>query len=435
MSPSAKIAPQVAGYDGFFTDPVEGEVARAIAMELDRQQNQIELIASENIVSRAVLDAQGSIFTNKYAEGYPGKRYYQGCAPSDVVETLAIERAKALFGCAYANVQPHSGAQANAAVMLALVKPGDTILGMSLDAGGHLTHGAAPSMSGKWFNAVQYGVRREDHLIDYDAVEALAREHRPKLIIAGGSAYPRIIDFARFRAIADAVGALLMVDMAHFAGLVAAGIHPSPLPHADVVTTTTHKTLRGPRGGMILSNDMALGKKFNSAVFPGMQGGPLMHVIAAKAVAFGEALRPEFKDYARAVVTNAQVLAAKLAARGCAVVAGGTDTHLALIDLSPKGITGKDADEALERAGITCNKNGVPFDPLPPTKTSGIRVGSPAGTTRGFGIAEFAAIGDMIADVLDGLAANGEAGNGAIEAAVNVRVRALCARFPIYPAA
>jgi glycine hydroxymethyltransferase len=435
MSPSAKIAPQVAGYDGFFTDPVEGEVARAIAMELDRQQNQIELIASENIVSRAVLDAQGSIFTNKYAEGYPGKRYYQGCAPSDVVETLAIERAKALFGCAYANVQPHSGAQANGAVMLALVKPGDTILGMSLDAGGHLTHGAAPSMSGKWFNAVQYGVRREDHLIDYDAVEALAREHRPKLIIAGGSAYPRIIDFARFRAIADAVGALLMVDMAHFAGLVAAGIHPSPLPHADVVTTTTHKTLRGPRGGMILSNDMALGKKFNSAVFPGMQGGPLMHVIAAKAVAFGEALRPEFKDYARAVVTNAQVLAAKLAARGCAVVAGGTDTHLALIDLSPKGITGKDADEALERAGITCNKNGVPFDPLPPTKTSGIRVGSPAGTTRGFGIAEFAAIGDMIADVLDGLAANGEAGNGAIEAAVNVRVRALCARFPIYPAA
>jgi glycine hydroxymethyltransferase len=435
MSPSAQIAPQVAGYDGFFTDPVEGEVARAIAMELDRQQNQIELIASENIVSRAVLDAQGSIFTNKYAEGYPGKRYYQGCAPSDVVETLAIERAKALFGCAYANVQPHSGAQANGAVMLALVKPGDTILGMSLDAGGHLTHGAAPSMSGKWFNAVQYGVRREDHLIDYDAVEALAREHRPKLIIAGGSAYPRIIDFARFRAIADAVGALLMVDMAHFAGLVAAGIHPSPLPHADVVTTTTHKTLRGPRGGMILSNEMALGKKFNSAVFPGMQGGPLMHVIAAKAVAFGEALRPEFKDYARAVVTNAQVLAAKLAARGCAVVAGGTDTHLALIDLSPKGITGKDADEALERAGITCNKNGVPFDPLPPTKTSGIRVGSPAGTTRGFGIAEFAAIGDMIADVLDGLAANGEAGNGAIEAAVNVRVRALCARFPIYPAA
>jgi len=431
---TAPATAHVIGYDGFFTDPVEGEVAAAIAMELDRQQNQIELIASENIVSRAVLDAQGSVFTNKYAEGYPGKRYYQGCAPSDVVETLAIERAKALFGCAYANVQPHSGAQANAAVMLALVKPGDTILGMSLDAGGHLTHGAAPSMSGKWFTAVQYGVRRDDHLIDYDSVEALAREHQPKLIFAGGSAYPRVIDFARFRAIADSVGARLMVDMAHFAGLVAAGIYPSPLPHADVVTTTTHKTLRGPRGGMILSNDVVLGKKFNSAVFPGMQGGPLMHVIAAKAVAFGEALRPEFRDYARAVVTNAQVLAAKLVARGCAVVAGGTDTHLALIDLSPKGLTGKDADEALERAGITCNKNGVPFDPLPPTKTSGIRVGSPAGTTRGFGVVEFGAIGDMIADVLDGLAANGEHGNGAVEAAVNVRVRALCARFPIYPA-
>ncbi len=440
MSPAtvratADVAPQVAGYEGFFSDPVEGEIARAIAMELDRQQNQIELIASENIVSRAVLDAQGSIFTNKYAEGYPGKRYYQGCAPSDIVESLAIERAKALFDCAYANVQPHSGAQANGAVMLALVKPGETILGMSLDAGGHLTHGAAPSMSGKWFDAVQYGVRREDHLIDYDAVAELAEKHRPKLIIAGGSAYPRVIDFARFRAIADSVGALLMVDMAHFAGLVAAGIHPSPLPHAHVVTTTTHKTLRGPRGGMILSNDVDLGKKFNSAVFPGMQGGPLMHVIAAKAVAFGEALRPEFKDYARAVVTNAQVLAAKLVARGCAVVAGGTDTHLALIDLSPKNLTGKDADEALERAGITCNKNGIPFDPLPPTKTSGIRVGSPAGTTRGFGVAEFGAIGDMIADVLDGLAANGEGGNHAVEAAVNVRVRALCARFPIYPAA
>jgi glycine hydroxymethyltransferase len=437
MSPAAApaVSPQVAGYEGLFSDPVEGEVARAIALELDRQQNQIELIASENIVSRAVLDAQGSIFTNKYAEGYPGKRYYQGCAPSDIVETLAIERAKQLFDCTYANVQPHSGAQANGAVMLALVKPGETILGMSLDAGGHLTHGAAPSMSGKWFNAVQYGVRRDDHRIDYGVVEKLAREHRPKLIIAGGSAYPRVIDFARFRAIADSVGALLMVDMAHFAGLVAAGVHPSPLPHADVVTTTTHKTLRGPRGGLILSNNEALGKKFNSAVFPGMQGGPLMHVIAAKAVAFGEALRPEFKDYARAVVTNAQVLAANLAARGCAVVAGGTDTHLALIDLSPKGITGRDADEALERAGITCNKNGVPFDPLPPTKTSGIRVGSPAGTTRGFGVAEFSAIGDMIADVLDGLAANGAEGNAAVEAAVNVRVRALCARFPIYPAA
>ena len=428
-------APHLAGHDGFFTDPLAGPVADAIALELDRQQNQIELIASENIVSRAVLDAQGSVFTNKYAEGYPGKRYYQGCAPSDIVETLAIDRAKQLFDCAFANVQPHSGAQANAAVMLALVKPGDTILGMSLDAGGHLTHGAAPAMSGKWFNPIQYGVRRDDHLIDYDAVEALAREHRPKLVIAGGSAYPRIIDFARFRAIADAVGAFFMVDMAHFAGLVAAKIHPSPLPHAHVVTTTTHKTLRGPRGGMILSNDAALGKKFNSAVFPGTQGGPLMHVIAAKAVAFGEALEPGFKDYARAVVTNAQVLAARLAARGCAVIAGGTDTHLALIDLTPKGLTGRDADEALERAGITCNKNGIPFDPLPPVKTSGIRVGSPAGTTRGFGVAEFTTIGDMIADVLDGLAGNGPEGNAAVEAAVNARVRALCARFPIYPAA
>ncbi|PZN92729.1 MAG: serine hydroxymethyltransferase [Alphaproteobacteria bacterium] len=426
--------------NGFFETHLaaaDAAVAAAVASELDRQQNQIELIASENIVSRAVLEAQGSVFTNKYAEGYPGKRYYQGCAPSDAVETLAIERAKQLFGCAWANVQPHSGAQANGAVMLALVKPGETILGMSLDAGGHLTHGAAPSMSGKWFNAVQYGVRREDHLIDYDEVERLAKEHKPRLIIAGGSAYPRIIDFARFRAIADSVGALLHVDMAHFAGLVAAGIHPSPLPHAHVVTTTTHKTLRGPRGGMILSNDEVLGKKFNSAVFPGMQGGPLMHVIAAKAVAFGEALQPDFKDYAVRIVANAQTLAARLKDRGCAVVAGGTDTHVALIDLTPKGLTGRDADEALERAGITCNKNGVPFDPLPPTKTSGIRVGSPAGTTRGFGQSEFAAIGDMIADVLDGLAANGDGqghlGNAEVEKAVNVRVRALCARFPIYP--
>ena len=437
MNSAAATAESYEAPGGFFADGLivgDPAVAAAIARELDRQQNQIELIASENIVSRAVLEAQGSVFTNKYAEGYPGKRYYQGCAPSDIVEQLAIDRAKQLFGCAYANVQPHSGAQANGAVMLALTKPGDTILGMSLDAGGHLTHGAAPSMSGKWFNAIQYGVRREDHLIDFDQVEALAHEHKPTLIIAGGSAYPRVIDFARFRAIADAVGAKLLVDMAHFAGLVAAGLHPSPLPHADVVTTTTHKTLRGPRGGMILSNDEALGKKFNSAVFPGLQGGPLMHVIAAKAVAFGEALQPEFRTYSAAVMANAKILAAKLVERGCAVVAGGTDTHLALIDLTPKGLTGKDADEALERAGITCNKNGVPFDPLPPTKTSGIRVGSPAGTTRGFGLAEFAAIGDMIADVLDGLQANGEHGNAAIEAAVNVRVRALCARFPIYPA-
>ena len=423
--------------DGFFETSVAGSdpaVAAAIASELDRQQNQIELIASENIVSRAVLEAQGSVFTNKYAEGYPGKRYYQGCHPSDVVEQLAIDRAKQLYGAAYANVQPHSGAQANGAVMLALTKPGDTILGMSLDAGGHLTHGAKAAMSGKWFNAVQYGVRREDHLIDYDEVERLAIEHKPVLIIAGGSAYPRTIDFARFRAIADKVGTRLLVDMAHFSGLVAAGVHPSPIPHADVVTTTTHKTLRGPRGGMILSRDADLGKKFNSAVFPGLQGGPLMHVIAAKAVAFGEALRPEFRDYARAVIANAQALAARLVERGCAVVTGGTDTHLALIDLSSMALTGKQADEALERAGITCNKNGVPFDPLPPAQTSGIRVGSPAGTTRGFGIAEFQQIGDMIADVLDGLAANGQDGNAETEKAVNLRVRALCARFPIYPA-
>ncbi len=421
---------------GFFTESLgQADVAvfQAVRSELRRQQEQIELIASENIVSKAVLEAQGSVFTNKYAEGYPGKRYYQGCAPSDAVETLAIERAKQLFGAGFANVQPHSGAQANGAVMMALLTPGDTILGMSLDAGGHLTHGAKAAQSGKWFNAIQYGVRRDDHLIDFDQVEALAREHQPKLIIAGGSAYPRVIDFARFRAIADEVGAFLFVDMAHFAGLVAAGLHPNPLEHAHVVTTTTHKTLRGPRGGLILTNDEALAKKINSAVFPGLQGGPLVHVIAAKAVAFGEALRPEFKDYARAVIANAKTLAAKLKERGCEVVAGGTDTHLALIDLSPKGITGRDADEALERASITCNKNGIPFDPLPPVKTSGIRVGSPAGTTRGFGQAEFAAIGDMIADVLDGLAANGAEGNGEVERAVKQRVLTLCKRFPIYP--
>ena len=407
-------------------------VAAAIGKELKREQNQIELIASENIVSRAVLEAQGSVFTNKYAEGYPGKRYYQGCAPSDEVEQLAIDRAKQLFNCGFVNVQPHSGAQANGAVMLALTKPGATILGMSLDAGGHLTHGAKAAMSGKWFNAVQYGVRAEDHLVDFDQVEALAKEHRPQLIIAGGSAYPRTLDFARFRAIADDVGALLMVDMAHFAGLVAGGVHASPLPHAHVVTTTTHKTLRGPRGGMILTNDEAIAKRINSAVFPGLQGGPLMHVIAAKAVAFGEALRPEFKDYAQAVVANAQALAARLKARGSDLVAGGTDTHLALVDLRPLGVTGRDADEALERSAITCNKNGIPFDPLPPVKTSGIRVGSPAGTTRGFGIAEFEEIGDLIADVLDALAAKGEHGDPAVEADVRARVRTLCERFPIY---
>jgi len=420
---------------GFFTEALRNadpKVAAAIAEELEREQTQIELIASENIVSKAVLEAQGSVFTNKYAEGYPGRRYYQGCHPSDSVEQLAIDRAKQLFNCGFANVQPHSGAQANGAVMLALTKPGDTILGMSLDAGGHLTHGAKPAMSGKWFNAVQYGVRADDHLIDFDQVEALAKEHKPTLIIAGGSAYPRHIDFARFRAIADEVGAIFMCDMAHFAGLVAAGEHPTPFGHAHVVTTTTHKTLRGPRGGMVLTNDEAIAKKINSAVFPGLQGGPLMHVIAAKAVAFGEALEPGFKTYAQAVIRNAQVMAARLKERGADLVAGGTDTHLALVDLRPLGITGKDADEALERAGITCNKNGVPFDPLPPMKTSGIRIGSPAGTTRGFGEAEFTNIADMVADVLDGVAKTDGAGDPAVEKAVRQRVLALCARFPIY---
>ena len=422
--------------DGFFTrnlaeaDPA---VFAGVQHELNREQHQIELIASENIVSKAVLEAQGSVFTNKYAEGYPGKRYYQGCAPSDEVETLAIDRAKQLFNAGFANVQPHSGAQANGAVMLALAKPGDTILGMSLDAGGHLTHGAKAAMSGKWFNAVQYGVHPETHLIDFDEVERLAKEHRPTMIIAGGSAYPRIIDFAKFRGIADEVGATFFVDMAHFAGLVAGGVHPSPLPHAHVVTNTTHKTLRGPRGGMIMTNDEAIAKKINSAVFPGLQGGPLMHVIAAKAVAFGEALRPDFKTYAAATVENAKVLAATLNERGANLVSGGTDTHLALVDLTPLGVTGRDADEALERAAITCNKNGIPNDPLPPVKTSGIRVGSPAGTTRGFGPAEFRDIGNMIADVLEGLRQKGEHGDQAVEADVKTRVRALCERFPIYP--
>ena len=421
--------------DGFFTQDLadsDPAVFAGVEQELDRERHQIELIASENIVSKAVLEAQGSVFTNKYAEGYPGKRYYQGCAPSDVVEQLAIDRAKQLFGCGFVNVQPHSGAQANGAVMLALTKPGDTIMGLSLDAGGHLTHGARAALSGKWYNAVQYGVRPDTHLIDYDQVEALAKEHKPRLIITGGSAYPRHIDFARFRAIADEVGATFMVDMAHFAGLVAGGVHPTPFGHAHVVTTTTHKTLRGPRGGMILTDDEGVAKKINSAVFPGLQGGPLMHVIAAKAVAFGEALSPEFKTYSAAVVANAKALASRLKERGADLVSGGTDTHLALVDLSPLGVTGKDADEALERAGITCNKNGIPFDPLPPMKTSGIRVGSPAGTTRGFGIAEFRDIADMIADVLDGLRTKGEQGDPAVEAAVRLRVRALCERFPIY---
>lgn len=411
------------------TDP---ELAAAIGRELVRQQDGIELIASENIVSAAVMEAQGSVLTNKYAEGYPGRRYYGGCVEVDVAETLAIERAKQLFGCTYANVQPHSGAQANQAVFLALVKPGDTILGMSLDAGGHLTHGAAPNLSGKWFRAVQYGVRREDGLLDYEQLEALARAETPKLIIAGGSAYPRVIDFARIRRVADEVGALFLVDMAHFAGLVAAGVFPSPLPHAHVVTTTTHKTLRGPRGGMILSNDEALGKKFNSAVFPGLQGGPLMHVIAGKAAAFGEALRPEFKAYQQAVVDNARALAATLVEQGLAIVTGGTDSHLMLVDLRPKRVTGKAAEASLERAHMTANKNAIPFDPEKPAITSGVRLGTPAGTTRGFGVAEFQQIGVMIGEVLDGLAASNDGGNAVVEAEVGARVKELCARFPIY---
>ncbi|MEX2449614.1 MAG: serine hydroxymethyltransferase [Rhodospirillales bacterium] len=410
------------------TDP---ELMKSIQDELSRQQNQIELIASENIVSRAVLEAQGCAMTNKYAEGYPGRRYYGGCEFVDVAENLAIDRAKKLFGCAYANVQAHSGSQANAAVYAAVMKPGETLMGMSLAAGGHLTHGAAPSVSGKWFNAVQYGVRRQDGIIDYDEVARLAREHKPKLIVAGGSAYPRIIDFVRFREIAESVGALLMVDMAHFAGLVAAKIHPDPFPHAHIVTTTTHKTLRGPRGGMILTNDEALAKKINSAIFPGMQGGPLMHVIAAKAVAFKEALQPEFKTYAKSVAENAKVLASVMLESGFDVVSGGTDTHLLLVDLRPKKLTGKIAEASLERAYITCNKNGIPFDPEKPTVTSGIRLGTPAGTTRGFGPGEFRLIGELIAKVLDGLAADPE-NNDSIEADVRNRVIELCARFPIY---
>jgi glycine hydroxymethyltransferase len=420
--------------DRFFGAPLaasDPELAAALARELARQQGQIELIASENIVSRAVLEAQGSVLTNKYAEGYPGRRYYGGCEHVDEAEQLAIDRARRLFGCAFVNVQPHSGAQANQAVFLAFLKPGDTVLGMDLAAGGHLTHGSPANLSGKWFRVVSYGVRRDTAVIDYDQVASVARAERPRLIIAGGSAYPRIIDFARFRAIADEVGAVLMVDMAHFAGLVAGGVYPSPLPHAHVVTTTTHKTLRGPRGGMILAEDEEIGRKINSAVFPGLQGGPLMHVIAAKAVALGEALQPEFKLYARAVLDNARVLAASLAERGLAIVSGGTDSHLMLVDLRPKRTTGRIAEKALERAGITCNKNGIPFDPEKPTVTSGIRLGSPAATTRGFGQAEFRQLGDLIAEVLDGLAGNAES-NNAVEAAVRRQVAALCARFPIY---
>ncbi|MED5550397.1 MAG: serine hydroxymethyltransferase [Pseudomonadota bacterium] len=408
------------------------EVAHAIHAEIQRQQQQIELIASENIVSRAVLEAQGSPLTNKYAEGYPGRRYYGGCEHVDVVETLAIERAKALFGAAYVNVQPNSGSQANQGVFLALLKPGDRILGMSLDAGGHLTHGARPNLSGKWFEAHAYGVREADARIDYDALRKQANEVKPQLIVAGGSAYPREIDFAAFRSIADEVGAYLMVDMAHFAGLVAGGSYPNPMPHAHVVTTTTHKTLRGPRGGMILSNDEELGKKINSAIFPGLQGGPLMHVIAGKAVAFGEALQPEFKDYASQVIVNCRAMAQAIIDGGYAIVSGGTDSHLALVDLRPKGLKGNAAEQALERAYITCNKNGVPFDPEKPTVTSGLRVGSPAGTTRGFGEAEFTQIGQMMVRVLDALVDNPD-GNAEIEAAVREEVKALTARFPIYP--
>ncbi len=439
---------QTAIPSGFFTASLaEADPAlfASVHAELGRQQDQIELIASENIVSLAVLQAQGSVLTNKYAEGYPGKRYYGGCEQVDIAENLAIERAKELFGCGYINVQPSSGSQANQGVFMALLQPGDTILGQDLAAGGHLTHGAAPNQSGKWFNAVTYGVKREDGLIDYDAVQHLASQHKPKLIIAGFSAYPRVLDWARFRQIADSVGAWLMVDMAHVAGLVAAGVYPSPLPYAHVVTTTTHKTLRGSRGGMILSGfpdlvvrktpsgkEITMGQALNSAIFPGIQGGPLMHAIAGKAVAFGEALKPEFKEYAKAVVANAQAMGEALVESGLALVSGGTDNHLLLVDLRPKGLTGTAAEHHLELAGLTCNKNNIPFDPQPPMVTSGIRLGSPAGTTRGFGTEEFRHIGRMIGEVLEGLSKNPE-NNGAVEAKVRAEVKALCARFPIYP--
>ncbi|WP_083100187.1 serine hydroxymethyltransferase [Pseudophaeobacter leonis] len=421
---------------GFFTQTLaerDPELFGAMTDELHRQRDEIELIASENIVSAAVMEAQGSVLTNKYAEGYPGRRYYGGCQHVDVAENLAIDRAKQLFGCDFANVQPNSGSQANQGVFQALIQPGDTILGMDLSAGGHLTHGARPNQSGKWFNAIHYGVRKDDNRIDYDQVQALATEYQPKLIIAGGSAIPRQIDFAKFREIADSVGAYLLVDMAHFAGLVAAGEHPSPFPHAHVATTTTHKTLRGPRGGMILTNDEAIAKKVNSAIFPGIQGGPLMHVIAAKAVAFGEALRPEFKAYQKQVRANAVALADELIKGGLDIVTGGTDTHVMLVDLRPKGVTGNIVDKALGRAKITTNKNGIPFDPEKPMVTSGIRLGTPAGTTRGFGEDEFREIARLIVEVVDGLAANGEEGNGAVEEAVRAKVSALCGRFPLYP--
>ena len=420
---------------GFFTDNLnmtDSDVASAIKSEFLRQQNQIELIASENIVSKAVLEAQGSILTNKYAEGYPTKRYYGGCEFVDITEKLAIDRACELFNAKFANVQPHSGAQANQAVMLALLQPNDTVLGMSLACGGHLTHGAAPNLSGKWFNSVQYGVRKEDDLIDYDEVRELAQKHKPKMIIAGASAYPRVIDFKLMREIANEIDAYLMVDMAHYAGLIAAGLYPSPLPYAHIVTTTTHKTLRGPRGGMILSNSEEIGKKINSAVFPGLQGGPLEHVIAAKAVAFGEALKNDFKIYAKSVIDNAKILAKTLKKGGLDIVSGGTDCHMVLVDLRPKGLTGRDAEISLEKAGLTCNKNAVPFDPEKPMITSGIRLGSPAATTRGFGTAEFKLVGEMILEILDGLAQNGLENNFAVETKINQKVKDICATYPIY---
>jgi glycine hydroxymethyltransferase len=429
MNATTPTRPAFFGADLTTADPA---IARAIAQELERQQTQIELIASENIVSKAVLEAQGSILTNKYAEGYPGKRYYGGCEYVDVIEQLAIDRAKDLFGAGFANVQPHSGAQANQAVFLALLTPGDIFMGMDLAAGGHLTHGSPANQSGKWFKPVAYSVRAQDQYIDYDNVAEVAQREKPKLIIAGGSAYSRAIDFKRFREIADSVGALLMVDMAHYAGLVAGGVYPNPVPHAHVVTTTTHKTLRGPRGGLILTNDEAIAKKVNSAVFPGLQGGPLEHVIAAKAVAFGEALQPDFKAYAAQVVANARALAETLMASGVNIVSGGTDSHVMLVDLRPKGVTGRDTEASLERAHITCNKNGIPFDTASFTVTSGVRLGTPAGTTRGFGEAEFRQIGQWIGEVVDGLAANGAEGNAAVEAKVREQVMALTARFPIY---
>ena len=421
---------------GFFTETLatrDPALNAAMVSELGRQRDEIELIASENIVSAAVMEAQGGVMTNKYAEGYPGRRYYGGCQYVDIAENLAIERAIQLFGCGFANVQPNSGSQANQGVFTALLTPGDTILGQSLDAGGHLTHGAKPNQSGKWFNAIQYGVRRQDLTIDYDQIAALTAEHKPKMLIAGGSAIPRVIDFARMRAIADTVGAYFLADIAHFAGLIAAGHYPSPFPHAHVATTTTHKTLRGPRGGMILTNDADIAKKVNSAIFPGIQGGPLMHVIAAKAVAFAEALRPEFKTYQAQVIRNAQALADQLMKGGLDIVTGGTDCHLMLVDLRPKGVKGNATEKALGRAHITCNKNGIPFDTEKPMVTSGVRLGTPAGTTRGFGKPEFRAIGDWIVEVVDGLAAHGENGNAEVEAAVRAKVAALCGRFPIYP--